>query len=180
MRPVVSDHDPLASTELRFEVPDELEGERLDKVLAGWVDTVSRGRVSSWIKAGAVRVEARRGEKIKGAHRGIKPSLKLRAGQVIYCDPPPPPDVTLAPQPIPFEVVYADEELAVVEKPSGVVVHPGAGQPDKTLVNGLLHRFRKLSPVGLPFRPGIVHRLDRDTSGLLLIAFTERAHHLLP
>lgn len=164
---------------LRFEVPAELDGERLDRALAGWVDTVSRGRVTSWIKAGAVRVEARRGEKIKGAHRGLKPSLKLKTGQIVCCQPPPPPTATLTPQPIPFEVVYQDEELAVIEKPAGVVVHPGAGQPDQTLVNGLLHRFPTLSPVGLPYRPGIVHRLDRDTSGLLLVAFTERAHHHL-
>jgi len=67
----------------------------------------------------------------------------------------------------------------VIEKPAGVIVHPGAGQPDQTLVNGLLHRFEKLSPVGLPHRPGIVHRLDRDTTGLLMVAFTERAHHHL-
>ena len=171
---MVSDQEPL-----RFEVPDTLDGVRLDRALAGWVDEVSRGRVTSWIKSGAVQVEAHRGEKIKGAHRGVKPSLKLRTGQVVYCVPPPAPEIKLTPQSIPFEVMYQDDDLAVIEKPAGVIVHPGAGQPDQTLVNGLLHRFNKLSPVGLPHRPGVVHRLDRDTTGLLMVALTERAHHHL-
>lgn len=171
---MVNEREPI-----RFEVPEALNGERLDRVLAGWVDEVSRGRVVSWIKAGAVKVEAKRGERIKGAHRGLKPSLKLRTGQIVSCVPPSAPEITLTPQPVPFDVIYHDEELAVIEKPSGVIVHPGAGQPDQTLVNGLLHRFSTLSPVGLPYRPGVVHRLDRDTTGLLMVAFTERAHHHL-
>ena len=163
----------------QFEVPDPLDGARLDRTLAACIEDVSRGRVTEWIKGGFVRVLPRGGEHIKGAHRGLKPSLRLLSGQTIICTPPPPPPVTLAPQALAFEVIYHDDDLAVIEKPAGLVVHPGAGQPDQTLVNGLLHRFGHLSPVGLPFRPGIVHRIDRDTSGLLMVAFTERAHHHL-
>lgn len=174
--------DSEASSEispLYFEVPSHLEGERLDRILSGCIDEVSRGRVASWIKMGYVTVTPRGHEKIKGAHKGVKPSLKLLAGQTITCRPPPTPIATLEPQDVPFEVVYRDDDLAVINKPAGVVVHPGAGQPDHTLVNGLLKRFGRLSPVGLPFRPGIVHRIDRDTSGLLMVALNEQTHHHL-
>lgn len=164
---------------LRIEVPEVFEGERLDWTLSSFVEDVSRARVSQWIKDGFVQVEPRGQEKIKGAHKGLKPSLKLLAGQTIHVEYPPDPPITLVPQEVPFRVLYQDDDLAVVEKPAGVVVHPGAGQPDRTLVNGLLNRFEQLSPVGLPFRPGIIHRLDRDTSGLLMVALTERAHYHL-
>jgi len=83
---------------------------------------------------------------------------------------PPPPPARLAAQDIPVEVVYEDEHLVVVDKPHGMVVHPAPGHPDGTLVNALLGRYGELSPIGLPARPGIVHRLDRDTSGLMVVA----------
>ncbi len=176
----ISTGDPELGERLtEFEVPYHLEGERLDRVLASCVGEVSRARIAQWIKRGYVRVKPRGIEKIKGAHKGLKPSLKLLSGQVVEWTPPPAPLVELTPQNVPFEVIYQDPDLAVVEKPAGVVVHPGAGQPDQTLVNGLLHRFGELSPVGLPFRPGVIHRLDRDTSGLLMVALTERAHYHL-
>lgn len=174
-KPELSD----SSNTLHFEVPIHLEGERIDRVLSAHIDEVSRGRITSWIKMGFVKVLPKGQEKIKGAHKGIKPSLKVLSGQTIVCKPPPIPVATLEPQDVPFEVVYQDENLAVIEKPAGVVVHPGAGQPDQTLVNGLLKHFGQLSPVGLPFRPGIIHRIDRDTSGLLMIAFNEQSHHHL-
>jgi len=164
---------------LSFPVTEVLEGERLDRALSLLLEEVSRARLAQWIKAGHVRVDSPTGGHIKGAHKGLKPSLKLKREWVIHCEPPPDPTPTLAPQEVPFEVVYHDEDLAVVYKPAGVVVHPGAGQPDQTLVNGLLKRFGKLSPVGHPTRPGVIHRLDRDTSGLLMVALTERAHHPL-
>lgn len=164
---------------LRFSISEELEGERLDRALALLIEEVSRARLAQWIKDGCVRVEAGNGAYIKGASKGLKPSLKLKEGYVILCDPPPDPTPCLLPQDVPFELVYEDQDLAVVYKPAGVVVHPGAGQPDQTLVNGLLKRFGKLSPVGHPTRPGVIHRLDRDTSGLLMVARTERAHHAL-
>ncbi len=106
-----------------------------------------------------------------------RPSLALSAGDVVDLRLPAPPPSDLVPQPADFTVVYEDAHLAVVEKPAGLVVHPGAGHPDHTLVNGLLHRLGALSPVGLPARPGIVHRIDAGTSGLLVVARTEAAHH---
>jgi 23S rRNA pseudouridine1911/1915/1917 synthase len=163
---------------LTFTVPNDLDGERLDKALSLLVDSVSRARLAQWVRDGRVKVHPRAGERLKGGG-DVKPSFKLLAGQQIRCLPPPDPTPTLTPQEVPFEVIYRDDEVAVVLKPAGVVVHPGAGQPDQTLVNGLLHRFGALSPVGHPTRPGIIHRLDRDTSGLLMVALTERAHHHL-
>ena len=167
-----------AGGELRFVVPDDLDGERIDKALALLIDAVSRARLAQWVRDGRVEVLPRAGERLKGGG-ALKPSFKLLAGQELRCLPPPDPTPTLLPQDVPFEVVYHDDDVAVVLKPAGVVVHPGAGQPDQTLVNGLLRRFGTLSPVGHPTRPGVVHRLDRDTSGLLMVALTERAHHHL-
>jgi len=164
---------------LSFTVSEEHEGERLDRALSSLIEEVSRARLAQWIKEGHVSVSAPKGERLKGAHKGLKPSLKLKAGCVISCDPPPDPTPCLSPQDVPHELLYHDEDLAVVYKPAGVVVHPGAGQPDRTLVNGLLKRFGSLSPVGHPNRPGVIHRLDRDTSGILMVALTERAHHPL-
>lgn len=164
---------------LSFPVTEALEGERLDRALSLLLEEVSRARLSQWVKAGYVRVESTTGGRVKGGSKGLKPSLKLKSDYVIHCAPPPDPTPTLLPQEVPFEVIYHDADLAVVYKPAGVVVHPGAGQPDQTLVNGLLKRFGSLSPVGHPTRPGVIHRLDRDTSGLLMVALTERAHHPL-
>ena len=111
--------------------------------------------------------------------RPAKPSVRLRAGQVVVVDAPEPPPPVPEPQPVDFPVVYEDAHLVVVDKPAGLVVHPGAGNEDMTLVNGLLHRYGVLSPVGAPDRPGIVHRIDGGTSGLLVVARTEPAHHCL-
>lgn len=173
-------------------VDDALADERLDRALARLIEEVSRGRVLQWIKGGYVNVSSLHGTHIKGVPQGgakpatdqapavaCKPSIKLKTGYRIECTPPPLPTATLTPQDVPFDIHYQDQHLAVIFKPSGVIVHPGAGQPDHTLVNGLLKRFGHLSPVGHPTRPGVVHRIDRDTSGLLMIAFTEQAHHHL-
>lgn len=106
-----------------------------------------------------------------------RPSLKVLAGQQVVVDLPPPPVVGIIPQPMALDVVYEDDDLVVVEKAAGIVVHPGAGHPDGTLVNGLMHRYGTLSPLGAPDRPGIVHRIDAGTSGLLVCARTEAAHN---
>ena len=174
-------HDGNEDTLIEHCVSPMENGQRLDRTLSALIDEVSRGRVTQWIKEGHVHLTSAKGEYIKGqkSNKGVKPSYKLQTGQVIRCTPPPVPIIDLCPQDVPFEVVYADDDLAVIYKPPGIIVHPGAGQPDHTLVNGLLKRFSTLSPVGLPLRPGIVHRIDRDTSGLLLVALSERAHHPL-
>ncbi len=143
-------------------------GVRLDKWLAEQVPAVSRQRWQEWIEAGGVRVNGRR----------VKPAYKLHAGDRIEFSLPPdrPPPIDLRPEPIPIEIVYEDEHLLVVNKPRGLTVHPAPGHPHGTLVNALLAYAPRLSHGSAPFRPGIVHRLDKDTTGLLIVARTDRAH----
>ena len=106
----------------------------------------------------------------------VRPSTSVIEGQIIAIQMPAPTPTTIIPQEMPLEIVYDDEHLIVVNKPVGLVVHPGAGHPDQTLVNGLVARYGTLSPVGAPLRPGIVHRIDAGTSGLLVVARTESCH----
>jgi 23S rRNA pseudouridine1911/1915/1917 synthase len=148
-------------------VPAALAGERLDRIVALILD-VSRSVASAVIEAGGVSVD---GE----VCRSGKP--RLGAGQLVAADPDAVP-VAGAPEPDPaivFDIVYEDESVIVVDKPAGLVVHPGAGNPDHTLVNGLLARYPELAGVGEPHRPGIVHRLDAGSSGLLVVARTQHA-----
>lgn len=144
------------------EVPAALAGERLDRVVALVAD-ISRSDASAVIKAAGVNVNG------SVASSG---KLRLSLGDVVSVDEalipspePPSPDPTVA-----FEVLYEDDDIIVVDKPAGIVVHPGAGRTTGTLINGLLSRFPELIGVGESFRPGIVHRLDQGTSGLLVIA----------
>jgi 23S rRNA pseudouridine1911/1915/1917 synthase len=145
-----------------------LDGLRLDKALAASLADLSRARLQALIAAGAVTVE--------GEVR-TDPAGKVRAGnQVTVVVPPTVPAVPL-PQPIPLRIVFEDAHLLVIDKPAGLVVHPGAGNPDGTLVNALLaHCGTQLSGIGGVRRPGIVHRLDKDTSGLMVAAKTDAAH----
>lgn len=142
---------------------------RLDRFVADRLAEHSRTRIAGWIRDGHVRLDG----------RAVRPSESLAAGQQVEIDPPPDPPSEVVPQPIDFAIVHADDALIVVDKPAHLVVHPGAGNPDGTLLNGLLHRFGSLSPVGAPERPGVVHRIDAGTSGLLVFARTEAAHHHL-
>jgi 23S rRNA pseudouridine1911/1915/1917 synthase len=158
-----------------FTVPADAAGQRLDVVLTAQLGDVSRSRVQLLIEQGDVRVD--------GA--AAKPRLKLRGGERIEIvgDPHPAPLKAEA-EAIPLDVVYEDSDLAVVDKPAGMMVHAGSGQTDDarsrgTLVNALLHRFRQLSSTGGDLRPGIVHRLDKATSGLIVIAKNDRAHAAL-
>jgi 23S rRNA pseudouridine1911/1915/1917 synthase len=149
-------------------VPAALAGERLDRALAlltGW----SRAEVTRLIDDGAVLVGG----------RAVAKSHRLEAGALVELLSEPEPDQPPGPEPVPVDVRFADDELVVVSKPAGLVVHPGAGHAGGTLVNGLLHRFPDLAEVGDPARPGIVHRLDRDTSGLMLVARSPRAYDVL-
>jgi 23S rRNA pseudouridine1911/1915/1917 synthase len=146
-------------------VPGTLAGERLDRALAlltGW----SRAEVARLIDDGAVLIG---GQPVAKSHR-------LEAGALVELLSEPPPERPPGPEPVPVDVRFADDDLVVVSKPAGLVVHPGAGHPGGTLVNGLLERFPELAGVGDPARPGIVHRLDRDTSGLMLVARSPRAY----
>src|SRR4051812_17785498 len=147
-------------------VPDALAGERLDRAVAlltGW----TRREVQDLVQAGSVLVDGER----------VPKSRKLEAGSVVEVLAEP--EVAGLPQADPnIEVVvrYEDDDLVVVAKPAGLVVHPGAGHPDGTLVNGLLARYPEIASLGDPARPGIVHRLDRDTSGLLVVARSAAAY----
>ena len=163
-------------TETRaIEVPPEAAGHRLDLFLTEQLEGVSRSRVQLLIEQGGVLVN---GEPAKAR-------LKLRGGETIAIsgDPHPAPLKAVA-EDIPLDVVYEDADLAVINKPAGMMVHAGSGQNEDarsrgTLVNALLHRFQALSSTGGDLRPGIVHRLDKATSGLIVVAKNDRAHAAL-
>ncbi|MDR1599035.1 MAG: RluA family pseudouridine synthase [Oscillospiraceae bacterium] len=139
---------------------------RLDKVLAA-ASARSRSFVESQIRAGRVFVE---GEKM------TKTGFMLKPGQRARLLLPPPAPIALEPEPMQLSIIYEDNDMAVVDKPAGLVTHPAAGHASGTLVNGLLARLEGLSGIGGALRPGIVHRLDKDTSGLILVAKSDRAH----
>ncbi len=155
---------------LTFEVSAEEAGERLDAFVAARVAGFSRTVVKRAVEDGDVLVGG----------RTSKPSYKLRAGDVVEAEIPPPVPPELTPEDIPVEVVYEDGEVIVVNKPAGMVVHPAAGVRTGTLANALAHRLRNAELGTAPsLRPGLVHRLDRDTSGLLVVAKTAAAHEHL-
>jgi len=143
--------------------------ERLDVWLAARMPDLSRTRIAALIDQGLVLVNG----------VVLKKRERPRAGDVIAIEVPPPPPTAVIPEPIPLAIVWEDESLLVVNKPAGMVVHPAAGNPAGTLANALVHHFGSISGVGAELRPGIVHRLDKDTSGLLLVAKTETAHRRL-
>jgi 23S rRNA pseudouridine1911/1915/1917 synthase len=144
-------------------------GSRLDRLLAEALPEVSRTRLKALIEEALVEAPG----------RGIvaDPALRVRAGEIFTVTVPAAPPALPRPEAIPLTIVYEDEHLIVIDKPAGLVVHAGAGNPDGTLVNALIaHCPQGLSSIGAPLRPGIVHRLDKDTSGLLVIAKTDPAH----
>jgi 23S rRNA pseudouridine1911/1915/1917 synthase len=153
----------------RLIVPEEDAGLRLDRFLAGSGRGWSRSQVARWIAEGHV---TRNGGP-------TKPAQFLQPGDVIEVVPPAALPSGLLPQEIPLDVLYEDEHLIVINKPPGLVIHPAAGNPDGTLVNALLAHCRDLSGVGGVERPGIVHRLDKDTSGVLIAAKNDAAHRAL-
>ncbi len=152
---------------MRVAVPPELAGERADKVVAVLVG-VSRSVARRMVEEGRAR----------GEDAALDPRERLAAGRWLVLQSPPPP-VPLQPEEVPFAVRFEDEHLVVVDKPAGVVVHPGAGTSTGTLAGGLLARYPDLVGVGDEGRWGIVHRLDRETSGLLVVARTATAHRAL-
>lgn len=149
-------------------VPEGLERDRLDWVLAHSVPRLSRSRVQTLIRNGAVTVD---GATIREPRHAVKPGARIG-----LCVPEPEPAAP-APQPMALDIVHEDADVIVINKPAGLVVHPAPGHPDNTLVNALIaHCGETLSGIGGVKRPGIVHRLDRDTSGLMVAAKTESAH----
>ena len=144
-------------------------GQRLDHVLAARLPHFSRSRLQEWIKAGRVLVDG----------KPAKSSTILRGMETIEVEPAAPPPLKAFAEDIPLRLLYRDAALLAVDKPAGMVVHMGAGHHSGTLVNALLHQFGQLSGLSGDDRPGIVHRLDRETSGVLLVARTDAAHRAL-
>jgi 23S rRNA pseudouridine1911/1915/1917 synthase len=155
-----------------IEVPAEGVGQRLDQFIAAHLEGVSRSRVQMLMEQGDVLVNGER----------EKASFKLRGGErIMLTGEPHPTPLKATAEDIPLDVVFEDADLAVVNKPAGMMVHAGSGQNEDarskgTLVNALLYRFKKLSSTGGDLRPGIVHRLDKDTSGLIVVAKNDRTH----
>ncbi len=150
-----------------YKIEEKLVGERLDKAASILDESLSRARVQRLIKNELISVN---GEPI------TKPAYILSSGDVVSIHKNDPISMMLVPQDIPLDIVYEDSELLVVNKQKGLVVHPGNGNPDGTLVNAILNRYKHLSEVGGSFRPGIVHRIDKDTSGLLIVAKNDEVH----
>jgi 23S rRNA pseudouridine1911/1915/1917 synthase len=154
------------SQQHRFTVPEELDGFRLDRCLVELSDRWTRSRVRRLIDEDRVRLN----------DRPAKPSTPVRGGDRLVVDEPPPKPLALEPEVIPLDVVFEDRHLIVLNKPPDLVIHPAAGRSTGTLVNALLQHCEELSGIGGYERPGIVHRLDRDTSGIMVVAKTEKAH----
>ena len=147
-----------------------VEDARLDVAIAGLVAELSRAQVQKLIEDGRARV---------AGTMVTKPAARVRAGDAIELRVPAPAPLDVAPEPIALAILYEDAELIVVDKPAGLVVHPAAGHASGTLVNALLYHCKDLSGVGGVLRPGIVHRLDKDTSGAIVATKTDRAHAAL-
>lgn len=153
---------------IHVEIPEEHSGGRLDKVLAELSENLSRARIQKLIEQGVVQVNDT---------VCINLSKKVQAGDVIEFSIPCAVPAEPQPENIPLDVIYEDDDLLVLNKQAGLVVHPGAGNPDGTLVNALLHHCgESLSGIGGVMRPGIVHRLDKDTTGLMVVAKHDKAH----
>ncbi|MGH7338685.1 MAG: RluA family pseudouridine synthase, partial [Myxococcota bacterium] len=152
-----------------WRVEAEASGARLDRALAVRLD-LPRNQIERWIEAGRVLVNGR---------PATKGGARLAAGAEVSWEPPPDAAQSLVPEAGELELIHEDESLLVVDKPAGLVVHPGAGRSHGTLVHRLLDRYPELAGVGGPGRPGIVHRLDRGTSGLLIVARTKSAYAAL-
>lgn len=157
----------MPARQVTFVVPAQTRAERLDHFLAVHLPEVSRARIQELIRAGHATLD---GQVVR------RPSLRLRGGERLVLAVAERPPLAAAPEEIPLRVLYEDDELVAIDKPAGMTVHAGAGATRGTLVNALLHRFPQLSTLGGPLRPGIVHRLDKPTSGVLVVAKSDQAH----
>ena len=155
---------------LEFRVPSEGEGRRLDRFLSEAYPELSRTYIKKLIETGFVLVNS---EEVR------KPSRKLKAGDVVLLSVPEPEPLKVEPEDIPIDIIYEDRDLVVLIKPCGLVVHPSPGYTSGTLVNALLYHVKELSSIGGVERPGIVHRLDKETAGLMVVAKTDPAHRSL-
>ncbi|ABI68595.1 RluA family pseudouridine synthase [Syntrophomonas wolfei] len=150
-------------------VDEEMEGERLDAFVTEQLDELSRSLVKTLIENGEIRVDSKQ----------QKPSYRLKAGEEIIVEIPAVRELKLKAQDIPLSFIYQDKDIAVIDKPKGMVAHPAHGNWENTLVNALLFHLKDLSGINGELRPGIVHRLDKDTSGVMVIAKNDMAHRQL-
>ncbi len=162
-RPVADVHDLTA----------DRDGERLDLFIARRLSELTRSRVRKLIDEGAVTIFSHAGGL---GETPRKAGVKLKAGQRVRVSPPPPRPSTLQPEPMALSIIYEDGDLLVIDKPAGLAVHPSPGHSSHTLVHGVLAHCPDLSGIGGEGRPGIVHRLDKDTSGLIIVAKNDMAH----
>jgi 23S rRNA pseudouridine1911/1915/1917 synthase len=156
-----------------FAAVDSDRGKRLDVFLVEHLPDLSRARVQQLLRSGKAGLE----NSTAGEH--LKSSYRLRGGEHLWIELEPPPPLRAYPEPLPLNILYEDDDVVAIDKPAGMVVHVGAGVRSGTVVNALLHHFKTLSNIGGELRPGIVHRLDKNTSGVLLIAKTDSAHRNL-
>ena len=161
-------------TPIDFEVPADFDGQRLDRFLVSVLADQSRSQLQRLITEGHVRVTT-----ASGLNKSAKSNLQLREGDRIQVETPDARPSELVSEELPLEILFQDSDVAVINKPAGMVVHPAAGHESGTLVNALLHHITDLSGVGGELRPGIVHRLDRGTSGVMVVAKNDAAHQEL-
>ncbi|WP_035588055.1 RluA family pseudouridine synthase [Hippea jasoniae] len=143
-------------------------GKRIDKVLSEILD-IPRNQIQQWIKEGLIRV----------CDKQIQKSYKLSSQDCLIIDFPKPKEVSVKPAPAPIKILYEDDDVVVVDKPAGFVVHPGAAKEEVSVISALLYMGIKLSGIGAPLRGGVVHRIDKDTSGVIVLAKSEKAHFYL-
>ncbi|MET1032731.1 RluA family pseudouridine synthase [Domibacillus tundrae] len=155
--------------QLHFTVSAEETGGRIDKIAATQDEQYSRSQVQEWLKEGLVLVNG----------KSVKANYKATAGDEVTIDIPEPEALNIEAEDLQLDVYYEDEDVIVVNKPSGMVVHPAPGHTTGTLVNGLMYHCKDLSGINGIMRPGIVHRIDKDTSGLLMVAKNDMAHEKL-
>ncbi len=154
----------------RLTVEPDFSGTRLDKFLANKIPHISRTRLKDLITSGNVQVDGK---------VWLQPKSKVKPNQAVEVTLPPPTPLELQPSKMDLHILYEDGDLVAINKPAGMVVHPGAGNQENTLVHGLLHHCDNLSGIGGKIRPGIVHRLDKDTSGVIIVAKNDLAHQAL-
>lgn len=152
-----------------IQVTVKKDGERIDKYLSQELSEFSRSQIQDWLKNKLVEVN----------QQTVKANYKVKDGDHIIIHVPEEKELALIPQNLPLEIVYEDEDLVVINKEQGMVVHPSSGHPEGTLVNALLYHIQDLSSINGVVRPGIVHRIDKDTSGLLVVAKNDAAHEKL-
>ena len=152
--------------ELTINITEEQKGERIDKVISAVDEEWSRSQISNWVKDGHIKVNG----------ETVKPNYKVRLEDEIIITPPLLEELDAEPENLNLDIVYEDEDVLVVDKPKGMVVHPAPGHASGTLVNGLMYHCTDLSGINGIVRPGIVHRIDKDTSGLLMVAKNDLAH----